>query len=271
MLPASRALRRGERQGLCMQRAGKVSRQLCAGNSRHKKNGCDNNNNNNKQASPARTSVVGTPTSVANKRLSEKSLPMLSLTLTLVPSLTAPFNRNIAAAPLSPPLLLRRSNKLPPRLCLPVLVECGDFVRVVADVEIGDGVSARDMVGEVVVADTEPYITVELRKPILGYFEYGELQSLKGSSGELVEGDRVKCIESVTVKGGIDALGLEGTVYSVWEQCETDPACCCNELATVPLQVNLDPPAAAAATSSSWTGQLSAEDVVVLRRAAAGE
>ena len=188
---------------------------------------------------------------------------MLSLTPLFVPSLM--LTGTVAA-----PLLQCRVNQSP------AMVATGDLVRVVADVEIGEGVSAQDMVGTV-LTDGE-IITVELRKPILGYFEYGELKSLKGSSGELVEGDRVKVVESVTVKGGIDALGLEGTVFSVWEQCETDPACCCNELATVPLQINLDPPASsdgdassaagnAAAASSSWTCQLSAEAVVVLRPA----
>ena len=47
----------------------------------------------------------------------------------------------------------------------------------------------------------------------------------------IIEGDRVEVKADIQVKGR-SALGLTGVVTNVWEICETDPACCCAELAT---------------------------------------
>ena len=50
----------------------------------------------------------------------------------------------------------------------------------------------------------------------------------------------VQVVADVAVKGA-SALGLEGTVTDVWAICETDPACCCAELATdATVTVRLD-------------------------------
>ena len=148
-------------------------------------------------------------------------------------------------------------------------VEEGDLVRVIADVTVKGGLNAKGLIGTVTskweasedewgacceLAWGEPTLTVALTRdgkarsngPV-GYFEYDELMMVE-KAGErtaenrfeqFVEGDRVRVTADVSVRGR-SAKGRLGTVISAWSQCETDPACCCNELATVPLQVRLD-------------------------------
>lgn len=161
------------------------------------------------------------------------------------------------------PLGLQPRRAAPPRCLQP-----GDTVRVVADVTV-KGSTARDRIGTVrtVAGETdaeewgaccemgwdEPTLTVDLLPPgPLGYFDYPELKLLErrrdagsqdgaGALEPLLEGDRVVVVEPVVVKGA-DALGRLGTVVDVWVLCETDPACCCAELATdAPVTVRLDP------------------------------
>lgn len=177
-----------------------------------------------------------------------------------------------------------------PRASSPLLVERGDTVLILADVNATGGVPAKGMVGEVIdnleESDAEnwgaccepgwgePTLKVLLRKPIRGYFEHSELKRLtKRKSQDLLEGDRVAIVDSVIVKG-MDALGKEGTVVDVWTGCEVDPACCCNELATAAVQVDLDPPPISdVATSSAspaveqWTGMFHKDEVMVVRPA----
>merc|ERR1711879_9506 len=57
---------------------------------------------------------------------------------------------------------------------------------------------------------------------------------------ELYEGDRMEVVRDVRVKGIENARGMQGIVSDVWMECETDAACCCNELATAPVTVNLE-------------------------------
>ena len=105
---------------------------------------------------------------------------------------------------------------------------------------------------------------MRLRPTLNGYFAYDEVQKLSGSTGfDLEEGDRVRVVADVQVKGGRNARGWEGTVSDVWEICETDPACCCAELATdAPLTVRLEAPAA---KDDRLVGYYSPEEVKVLR------
>ena len=80
--------------------------------------------------------------------------------------------------------------------------------------------------------------------PCDGYFELEEVSKLSGSDGiDLVEGDRIRVTSDVDVKGKRNANGWEGVVSDVWTGCETDAPCCCNELATAPITVNLELPA----------------------------
>lgn len=176
--------------------------------------------------------------------------------------------------------------------------ECGDLITVTREVNATGGVPAKGLVGlvseDLAEPDAEqwgaccepawgePTLVVRLQKPVRGYFEHSELRRLtERKSSELLEGDRVKVVESVTVKG-MEACGMEGTVVDVWTGCETDPACCCNELATAAVQVDLDPPALVAAgagagtqaeatevaeEAEAWTGFFHQEEVAVLRRA----
>ena len=96
----------------------------------------------------------------------------------------------------------------------------------------------------------EPTLTVRMH-PVgpVGYFAENEVELLErprpadapvGQVAKIAEGDRVRVTAEMSVKGE-SALGRLGTCIAVWEQCETDPACCCNELAfDAPLTVRLD-------------------------------
>ena len=99
----------------------------------------------------------------------------------------------------------------------------------------------------------EPTLTVKLQPPPappgpIAYCAYNEVEMVEKRgmrSGvtayeQFVEGDRVRVTADVLVRGEV-AQGKLGTVVNAWSQCETDPACCCNELATdAPLEVQLD-------------------------------
>lgn len=56
---------------------------------------------------------------------------------------------------------------------------------------------------------------------------------------ELIEGDLVEVVRDVGAKGIANALGMQGVVTDVRTECETDAACCCNELATASVTVRL--------------------------------
>ena len=114
----------------------------------------------------------------------------------------------------------------------------------------------------------EPTLTVSLHRTvaITGYFELKELKLARRDEAsvedfkarererwlavydeewpdilqELYEGDLVEVVRDVPVKGLDSALGLVGSVTNVWMECETDAACCCNELATAPITVQFD-------------------------------
>ena len=174
--------------------------------------------------------------------------------------------------------------------------ESGDLITVTAEVNATGGVPAKGLVGlvseDLAEPDAErwgaccepawgePTLVVRLQKPVRGYFEHSELRRLTvRKSSDLLEGDRVEIVEQVTVKG-FEARGMEGTVVDVWTGCDTDPACCCNELATAAVQVDLDPPALVAAAAGgeaegvegakpaeAWTGLFHQDEVAVLRRA----
>ena len=156
----------------------------------------------------------------------------------------------LTARVLVPALLASRTSRL----------ECvtrGDVVRVTSDIMV-KGVNANGYIGVVVedhsVEDPEEWgaccelafdqapLEVRLQPMVKGYFDYGELEKLPGGSpgSEITEGDRVRVVDDVEVKG-LNANGWLGTVIDAWEGCETDPACCCNELATVPFTVRLEP------------------------------
>ena len=148
----------------------------------------------------------------------------------------------------------------------------GDVIRVVADVEVKGELNTNGMTGEIVKVGGESddgSVTVALRQPSqpgpTGYFDFRELRLIHRdleklaafeaserarwlavhdeewipTHQELVEGDRVEVVGNVAVKGK-DARGMQGTVTDVWNECETDAACCCNELATSPVTVQLD-------------------------------
>ena len=187
------------------------------------------------------------------------------------------------AAALVPALLLAPDG----RHARPVCVCRGDVVQVIANVTV-KGVQTSGMVGEVVedleeqdaeewgacceLAFGQESLTVRLRETLNGYFAYDEVEKLAGSKGfDLAEGDRVRVTADVQVKGGRNANGWEGTVSDVWEICETDPACCCAELATdAPLTVRLEAPTsseAPAANDKGLVGYYSPEEVKVLRGA----
>lgn len=172
-----------------------------------------------------------------------------------------------------------------PRALPPAALAQGDVVKIIKDVSIAGGRNAKGMLGEVLedrsVPDAEewgaccdpawgePNLTVQLIEPgPLGYYEYGELEPLVKRGIDLAEGDRVRVIADVRVKGFASSLGMTGTVVEVWEQCETDPACCCNELATAPIQVRLDAPAPPVGEEQkSLIGYFADEEVQVLTRA----
>ena len=112
----------------------------------------------------------------------------------------------------------------------------------------------------------EPTLTVSLNRPHTGYFEFRELKLVArdeaavkafeasecerwlavydeewpGTPQELYEGDLVEVVRDVPIKGIESTLGMVGTVVNVWMECETDAACCCNELATAPVTVQFD-------------------------------
>jgi hypothetical protein len=101
---------------------------------------------------------------------------------------------------------------------------------------------------------------------VTGYFEFGELKLLHrdpealaefeekermrwlavydeewpATQQELYEGDLVEVVRDVSVRGIANARGMQGIVTNVWMECETDAACCCNELATAPITVKLE-------------------------------
>ena len=121
----------------------------------------------------------------------------------------------------------------------------GDRVKVTGDVTVR-GANARGWVGVVTglverdetewgvccQVETDATITVDLTAPgPTGYFAESELKLLGERRCSIQEGDRVEVTTDVQVKGQ-SALGRTGNVTNVWEICETDPACCCAELAT---------------------------------------
>jgi len=132
------------------------------------------------------------------------------------------------------------------------MVAKGDFVQVVKSVQV-KGRDVRGQRGVVVEAwepsptewgccmelATDATVQVEMtHAPVEGYFTEEELKLLRFANDErraverpLVEGDCVQVVRDVVVKGA-SALHARGVVTSVWVICETDPACCCAELAT---------------------------------------
>jgi hypothetical protein len=169
----------------------------------------------------------------------------------------------IVFVPSTLPLLLIASvQRHSPVYCIAV----GDRVRVVSDVQV-KGVNAKGLCGEVVTAHEESAeewgaccelawgqaplavrLARESRQPVV-YCAYNEV-ALEEKRGErdavsfqdpFVEGDRVRITDADVLVRGQSAKGRVGTVIYAWSQCETDPACCCNELATdAPLRVRLD-------------------------------
>ena len=157
----------------------------------------------------------------------------------------------------------------------------GDVVQVISDVLV-KGKNVNGFVGDVVedleeqdaeewgacceLAFGQESLTVHLRPTVKGYFDYGEVTKLAGAKGyDIVEGDRVRVTSDVVVRGR-SALGWEGTVSDVWEICETDPACCCAELAGAePLTVRLEAPPAEGDGTQPLVGYFSPEEVQVLR------
>ena len=163
-----------------------------------------------------------------------------------------------------------------PRAPFPVCVSRGDVVEIIKDVSV-KGEPAKGMVGEVIedleendaeewgacceVAWGEPTLRVELRPTVTGYFAENEVKRISAAKTmDLVEGDRIIVTEDVQVRGR-NSNGWEGTVTDVWTGCETDPPCCCNELATEPLTVRLEPPPA---EGDALVGLFSTEEVRVL-------
>lgn len=150
---------------------------------------------------------------------------------------------------------------LPQRHCWSaIMLAPGDLVKVVADDFAVKSFDAKGWVGKVTevrgepdaeewgacceLAWEEPELVVAFSGlPVTGYFEESEVRRLdaRGGSAPITEGDRVKIIRDVTIKGGVNANGRMGTVTDAWVICETDPACCCAELTTAPLTVLLDP------------------------------
>ncbi|KAL1514497.1 hypothetical protein AB1Y20_003596 [Prymnesium parvum] len=140
----------------------------------------------------------------------------------------------------------------------------GLYGRVVEDLREDDGESWGACCE---LAWGQPPLTVHLRgEGPLGYFELDELtlvhRDLRALEAfeeserrrwrqvygeewvarrqELLEGDRVEVTRDVRVKGVESARGMRGTVVDVWSDCETDAACCCNELTTAPVTVQLE-------------------------------
>eukprot|EP00966_Prymnesium_polylepis_P325342 7381320-Prymnesium_polylepis.1 len=122
----------------------------------------------------------------------------------------------------------------------------GDHVRVVKDV-VAKGNNVKGWMGVITdtverdetewgvccTVETDATLTVQLTAPgPTGYFMENELVLLGDERRcTIIEGDRVEVKADIQVKGR-SALGLTGVVTNVWEICETDPACCCAELAT---------------------------------------
>lgn len=94
--------------------------------------------------------------------------------------------------------------------------------------------------------ETDARYTVQLFKPVLGYFAEDELELVTRSPSQrsdtgvrFFEGDLVRVVDDVVVKDSNSKSEI-GIVYNIWEICETDPACCCAELATdASIQVNM--------------------------------
>ena len=157
----------------------------------------------------------------------------------------------------------------------------------------GEGDDATDDWGACCeLAWGEPTITARLQRKVTGYFDFRELTLLHRDQArvaafearererwravydedwtppahrELVEGDRVQVVADVAVKGYASARGMQGVVANVWAECETDAACCCNELATAPVTVELEPE-----EEGELIGYFCSEEVEVLDGAAAG-
>jgi len=155
-------------------------------------------------------------------------------------------------------LSLGLSAAAPPRSRRPrCSLALGDTVRVVADVKVEGGLNANGLLGEVVSKhDEESEATLSVclrRKPVTAYLAYDEVAMVEkcgprtdeNAYERFVEGDRVRVVTDDVLVRGESVEGRLGVVSSAWSQCETDPACCCNELATdAPLQVQLDEPEA---------------------------
>ena len=140
------------------------------------------------------------------------------------------------------------SPRLSPRITA-CLAE-GDHVLVVRDVRVKGHRTALGMTGCVLdtcereadewgccmQVETDAPIAVQLEPSIEGYFQESELELLEGqrdvasSPRELREGCRVRVKEEVIVRGH-SSKGAVGYIVDAWEICETDPACCCAELA----------------------------------------
>ena len=136
----------------------------------------------------------------------------------------------------------------------------------------------------------EPTLTVSLIMPLTGYFEFDELKLRHRDEGavgafearererwlavydeewpatpqELYEGDSVQVMTDVAIKGAKTALGMIGTVTNVWSECETDAACCCNELATAPVTVQFTHPSTSVMGASDALVGYFCEDEVEL-------
>ena len=172
----------------------------------------------------------------------------------------------------------------------------------------GEGDDASDDWGACCeLAWGEPTLTVALNPPpapppTLGYFAFAELRLVErdakvvaafeeserrrrqavldeseggpplvlGARPELLEGDVVEVVDDVPVKGIPNSRGMRGVVTDVWVLCETDPACCCAELATdAPVTVRLDPSLAdgeaTAPDSEPCIGRFCEDEVELMR------
>jgi hypothetical protein len=142
----------------------------------------------------------------------------------------------------------------------PTCVAKGDMVRIVADVMLRKGtLNANGLVGEVIdvagepdaeewgacceLAWGQPTLTVQLRQEgPLAYYARDELRKIHAGNGHMnmiTEGDRVEVTSDVHIKGGVNSIGMQGTVIDTWEICETDPACCCAELTDTGYEVTV--------------------------------
>lgn len=178
-----------------------------------------------------------------------------------------------AALRLSPGLVVAPARDAT-RLAAPRCLAPGDRVKVIEAVRARGVASTLGFKGTVVdvaeedaenwgvccQVDAESAVKVRLDRPT-GYYEHSEVERLDRSrTGDVEEGEEVRVCKEVGAKGMPDTCGLTGTVVDVWTGCETDPACCCNELATAPITVRLHPEG----TADEWWGYYAKAELVVL-------